>query len=345
MSMKQQLLIAPGQISFKDIPIPEPGPNEVLVKIMRIGICGSDIHTFHGKHPYVSSYPLTQGHEVSARIEKLGSGVTEFSVGDKVVIQPQDVCGTCYPCTHNQYHCCDNLKVLGFQTTGMASEYFACSTQKLVKIPPSMSYDEGAMIEPLAVACHALDLVSTIEGFNIVVLGAGPIGNLVGQIAKAKGAKAVLITDLSDFRLALARQVGIDYTFNPSKGDLATEIKNRFGLNKADLIIECVGAPSTINDAIINARKNSDILAIGVVPGKPAIDFGLVQNNELRIHGSAMYQTKDFMTAIDLVKQQKVQLKPLMSKHFHFQDYQKTYEFLEREKDKAMKIFVDIDTW
>ncbi|MFW9930790.1 MAG: zinc-binding dehydrogenase, partial [Candidatus Thorarchaeota archaeon] len=316
-----------------------------LVKIMRIGICGSDIHTFHGKHPYVNSYPVTQGHEVSGRIEKTDSMITEFEVGDKVTIQPQEVCGTCYPCIHNQYHCCDNLKVLGFQTIGMASEYFVCDVQKLVKLPQSMTYEEGAMIEPLAVACHAVNLVQSVKGLNILVLGAGPIGNLVGQTVKAKEANSVLITDISDFRLKIANEVGLNNTFNPSKGNLSQEILKRFDLNKADLIIECVGRGNTINDAIYNARKNTDIIVVGVFPEKPNVDFGLVQNNELRIHGSAMYQTQDFLTAINLVNQKKINLPPLMTKHFQFHEYQKAYEFLEQEKDKAMKVFVDIDNW
>lgn len=342
--MKKQFLEKPGIITFKDVEVPKPKKNEALIKIMRIGICGSDIHTFHGKHPYVTSYPITQGHEISGEVQEIGSGVTNFKIGDKVTIQPQEVCGTCYPCTHNQYHCCDNLKVLGFQTTGIASEYFVCDVQKLVKLPQAMSYEEGAMIEPLAVACHAVQLVP-VKDQNIMILGAGPIGNLVGQTVRALGAKQVLITDISDFRLKIAKEVGIDYSFNPVKGNLSNEIVQRFGPDKADLIIECVGREETINNAITNARKNTDIIQIGVVPGKPAIDFGLVQNNELRIRGSAMYQTKDFLDAINLVNNKKVRLRPLMTRHFQFHEYQEAYEFLDCEKDKAMKVFIDIDKW
>ena len=343
--MKQQAMISPGEITFKNVQIPEPVDHEVLVKIIRIGICGSDIHTFHGKHPYVNSYPITQGHEVSGVIENVGALVKDFNIGDKVTIQPQEVCGTCYPCTHDQYHCCDNLKVLGFQTIGMASEYFVCNAQKLVKLPQTMTFEEGAMIEPLAVACHAVNLLPTVKGFKVLILGAGPIGNLVGQTVKVLGAKIVLITDVSDFRLEIAKKTNLDYTFNPSAGNLSKEIFKRFGSDKADLIIECVGREATINDAISNARKKTTIIAIGVVSEKPTIDFGLIQNNELTIQGSAMYQTKDFLRAIELVNQRKIQLQPLMTRHFRFQEYQQAYAFLEQEKDKAMKIFIDIDNW
>ena len=215
-NMKQEVMTAPGKIEFRDIPIPELEENDVLIKMMRIGVCGSDIHVYHGKHPY-TDYPITQGHEVSGKIEKIGSNVKNLKTGDKVTILPQEVCNQCYPCTHGRNHICDDLKVMGFQTTGAGSEFFAIDAEKVIKLPENMTYEQGAMIEPCAVAVHAVSRGGDISGFNILVLGAGPIGNLVGQAAKALGAKAVMITDLSDFRLGIAKEVGIDFTINPTK--------------------------------------------------------------------------------------------------------------------------------
>ncbi|MHA1885238.1 MAG: zinc-dependent alcohol dehydrogenase, partial [Promethearchaeota archaeon] len=149
--MKQEVMTAPGKIEFQDIPIPKLSGNDVLVKIMRIGVCGSDIHVYHGKHPY-TSYPITQGHEVSGIIEKVGSDVKDLKPGDKVTIQPQVVCDKCYSCLHGRYHICDDLKVMGFQTTGTASEFFKVDSTKIIKLPDNMSYEQGAMIEPCAVA-------------------------------------------------------------------------------------------------------------------------------------------------------------------------------------------------
>ena len=162
------------------------------------------------------------------------------------------------------------------------------------------------------------------------------------QTARGLGAKSVLITDISDFRLKIAEDVGINYTLNPRTEDLSEGIEKVFGKNKADLIIDCVGASATINNAINNARKGTDIIVIGVFPEKPQVNFGLVQNNELRIHGSAMYQTNDFLKAIELIAGKKINLKPLMTKHFKFDDYSEAYSFLETEKDKSMKVFIDI---
>jgi len=340
--MKQQVMTEPGKISFNEIPLPEPGVDEVLIKIKRIGVCGSDIHVNHGKHPY-TSYPVTQGHEVSGVIEKCGADVNTFKKGDLVTIQPQVVCGTCYSCTHGGYHICDSLKVMGFQTTGMASDYFCTDADRVLKLPDEMTPDEGAMVEPVAVACHALSRSIDVSGKNVLVMGAGPIGNLIGQAAKGLGAKAVLITDLSDFRLELAAKVGIDYTVNPSKENLGEVIANAFGDDKADLILECVGVQPTMEAAIINARKGTDIVVVGVFGDKAQVDLGLVQDHELRLIGTAMYQTRDYLEAIELIQNGAIQLKPLMTDHFDFDDYEKAYTYLDEQKDKAMKVFIDLD--
>ena len=178
--MLQQVMTNPGEIIFREVPVPEIKDNQVLVKIMNIGICGSDIHVYHGKHPF-TKYPVTQGHEVSGEVVKTGDAVTEFHVGQKVTIEPQVYCGHCYPCRHGKYNLCEELKVMGFQTTGTASEYFAVDASKVTPIPEDMSYEEGAMIEPLAVAVHGVKQMGDVTGMNIVVIGAGPIGNLVAQ--------------------------------------------------------------------------------------------------------------------------------------------------------------------
>ena len=147
--MIQQVMTEPGRITFREIDIPQVQADQVLVKIKRIGVCGSDIHVYHGEHPY-TSYPVTQGHEVSGKIVKTGEYVKNFKEGQKVTIEPQVFCGRCYPCLHGKYNLCENLKVMGFQTTGTASEYFAVDASKVTALPETMSYDEGAMIEPLA---------------------------------------------------------------------------------------------------------------------------------------------------------------------------------------------------
>ena len=127
-------MTAPGVIEINEVPVPRINDNQILVKIMKIGICGSDIHVYHGKHPF-TSYPVTQGHEVSGEIFEIGSQVTGFQTGQRVTIQPQVVCGKCYPCRHGKYNLCEELKVMGFQTTGTASQYFAVDASKVTLLP------------------------------------------------------------------------------------------------------------------------------------------------------------------------------------------------------------------
>lgn len=204
----------------------------MLVKIKRISICGSDIHVYHGKHPF-TKYPVTQGHEVSGQIVKAGPEVKGLKPGDKVTIEPQVVCGRCYPCRHGKYNLCEELKVMGFQTTGTASEYFAVDYRKATLLPDSMSCDQGAMIEPLAVTVHAARRFPELAGSAVAVLGSGPIGILLMQTCKALGARAVLVTDISSGRLELARKCGADYAVNTRDKDFGEALVEAFGPDKA----------------------------------------------------------------------------------------------------------------
>ena len=339
--MLQAVMTSPGIIKFNDIAVPEPGAGRVLIKIVRIGICGSDIHVYHGKHPY-TSYPVVQGHEVSGEVVGLGEGVLSLAIGDRVTIQPQVTCGKCYPCLNGKYHICDELKVMGFQTTGAASEYFVADEAKVIKLPDSMGFDEGAMIEPLAVAVHAMRKGVDVEDKNIMVLGAGTIGNLVAQAAKGMGAKSVMITDVSEYRLDMARRCGIEHCVNTVSINIGDMILEKFGPRKADLIFECVGSDVTIGQALSCARKGTDIIVVGVFPDKMTIDLGLLQDRELRMIGTLMYQRNDYEKAIELVKTIKIKLKPLITDHFPFSDYLKAYEYIERQKDRVMKVMIDL---
>lgn len=341
--MLQAVMTAPGIIEYREVPVPEIEDKQVLVKIMRIGICGSDIHVYYGKHPY-TSYPVVQGHEVSAQIVKVGQEVKNLEMGDKVTIQPQVFCGKCYSCTHGKYHICDELKVMGFQTTGMASEYFVVDSEKVLKLPADLSYDLGAMIEPLAVAVHAVTRGGEVKGKKVLVLGAGPIGNLVAQCAKAMGAEQVMITDLSEYRLKVAAQCGIDYCINASNEDLGTEILNKFGPDKADLILECVGVNPTMEQAVKYARKGSDIVVVGVFGEKARVDLGLVQDRELRLIGTLMYQEKDYRKAIELLGSSKIKLEPLITDYFDFKDYIKAYKHIEEKRDESIKVIIRVNS-
>ncbi len=344
--MKQAVMTEPGKIELREVAKPIPGPEEILIQIKRIGICGSDIHVYHGLHPY-TGYPVVQGHEVAGVVAETGDSVHGFEPGDPVTFMPQITCGRCYPCRHGQYHICDSLKVMGFQASGAAQEYFAVPADKVLKIPAKMSLEEGAMIEPTAVALHALGraclgLGSGLEGKKVVALGAGPIGNLVSQSAKALGAEKVLITDLSEFRLRIAKDCGIDFPVNPQNEELEAVIQKKLGEERADLIMECVGSEATISDAVACARKGSTIVIVGVFGKKPIVDLGLVQDRELNLLGTLMYQRKDYEKAIELIAAGKIHLKELITDTFPFEEYRKAYQHIEQAGDKAIKVMISL---
>ncbi len=314
--MLQQVMTAPGVIEFREVSTPQPQPGEVLVKIQKIGVCGSDIHVYHGEHPF-TKYPITQGHEVSGEIAALGEGVTGFALGQKVTIQPQVVCGKCWPCRHGKYNLCEELKVM-------------------------VSFDEGAMIEPLAVAVHAVRQAGDVTGKDICVLGAGPIGILVAQVAKGLGARKVMVTDVSDIRLEKAKECGADVCVNTREKDFAQEFVQCFGPDKADVIYDCAGNNITMGQAIANARKGSTIILVAVFATRGDIDLAVLNDHELDLNTSMMYRNEDYLTAIDLVNQGKVQLKPLISKHFAFQEYLKAYQYIDENRETTMKVIINV---
>jgi L-iditol 2-dehydrogenase len=339
--MLQQVMTAPGQIIFQEVPVPEPAKGQVLIKIMKIGVCGSDIHVYHGEHPF-TSYPVTQGHEVSGEIAKLGEGVTGFEPGQKVTIQPQVVCGQCHPCRHGKYNLCEELKVMGFQTTGTASHYFAVDAAKVTPLPQDMSFDEGAMIEPLAVAVHAVKRAGDVTGQKIAVLGAGPIGILVAQTAKGMGAHSVMITDVSDIRLAKAKECGVDFTVNTKAADFGDAMTQHFGPDKADVIYDCAGNNITMGQAIRYARKGSAIILVAVFAGEARVDLAVLNDHELDLNTSMMYRNEDYLEAIRLVNEKKVALAPLVSKHFPFRDYLKAYQYIDENRESTMKVIINV---
>ena len=275
-------------------------------------------------------------------MEKLGEGVTTLTVGQKVTIQPQVVCGECYPCRHGKYNLCESLKVMGFQTTGVASEYFAVDAKKVTPLPEDMSLDEGAMIEPLAVAVHAVRRAGDVTGQDICVLGAGPIGILVAQAAKGMGARRVMVTDVSSLRLDKAKECGADFCVNTKEKDFGEALTECFGPDKADVIYDCAGNNITMGQAIAHARKGSTIILVAVFAGQASVDLAVLNDHELDLNTSMMYRAEDYAAAIELVNQGRVQLKPLISKHFAFKDYLEAYKFIDENRESTMKVIINV---
>ena len=339
--MLQQVMTEPGKIIFREVEKPRPGPGQVLIRISHIGVCGSDIHVYHGTHPF-TPYPVTQGHEVSGFIEETGGGVTGFTPGQKVTIQPQVTCGECHPCRHGKYNLCEKLKVMGFQTTGTASEFFCVDASKVTPLPETMTMEEGAMLEPLAVAVHAVRRAGDVRGLDICILGAGPIGILTAQAAKGLGARRVMITDISGIRLAKAAEVGVDCCVNTRDRDFGAAFAEYFGPDKADVIYDCAGTDITMDQAIQNARKGSTIILVAVFGKKASVDLAVLNDHELDLNTTMMYRNEDYLGAIDLVQAGKVRLAPLISAVFPFRRYPEAYQFIDANRESTMKVLIDV---
>jgi 2-desacetyl-2-hydroxyethyl bacteriochlorophyllide A dehydrogenase len=340
--MRQAIMTSPGVIEYNDIPEPKNlMPNEVLLKIQRIGVCGSDIHVFHGEHP-ATPYPVVQGHEYSAIVEDVGEAVKVASPGMRATARPQLVCGKCGPCKKGQYNACQELKVQGFQAPGVAQDYFVVPEDRLVVFPDSMSFEQGAMIEPAAVGAHSTNRVSSLEGKNVVVSGAGTIGNLVAQFAKARGAKKVLITDISDSRLEKAKECGIEATLNVKEKALDKGMSEIFAGEGFQAGFEAAGVQSSLDSLVANVEKGGDIVILGVYAKNPVVNMYYVGEHELNLFGSMMYRHEDYEEAVKMIASGKIITKPMVSKHFPFNQYLDAYKFIEQQGDKAMKVMIDL---
>jgi L-iditol 2-dehydrogenase len=233
---------------------------------------------------------------------------------------------------------------MGFQTGGAAQEFFVVDADKVLKVPDHVSLDQAAMIEPVSVAVHALARAKEdLEGKRVLALGAGTIGNLVAQVAKASGAEAVMITDISDYKLEKARECGIDFAVNPLEDDLEQAILRDFGPSRVDLILECVGVQETITQAVEVARKGTTIVVVGVFGQKPKVDLGLVQDRELSLVGTLMYQKRDYERAIQLIADGQLCLDLMVTHHFLFQEYLSAYQTIEEAEGNIMKVMIDLN--
>lgn len=339
--MRQAILTGPKTIEFSDIEKPVIKPNEILMKVKKIGICGSDIHAYYGEHPFMS-FPIRLGHEMAGEVLEVGAEVKDIKVGDLVTAMPQEFCHECEPCESGRYNICNTLEVIGCQTPGAACEYFNVDAALVKKIPEGMTDEIAATIEPAAVGVHAVRRSGSVKGMNVVVMGAGTIGNVTAQAAMAEGAKSVLITDLSDYRLEIAKSCGIPNAVNTGKVSMKEAIEQAFGNEGADIFFECVGVGATVNQAIEFSKKGHDIVIVGVFGSTPKINLAWVQDREYRIIGSLMYVEKDFQDTIDYMAAGKINMKPLISKIFKFSDYAEAFNYIEQNKDTSLKILIEM---
>ena len=335
-------MTTPGVIEIKEVPdLGSVEKHEVKLKIQKIGVCGSDIHVYHGKHPF-TPYPVIQGHEYSGSVVEIGDDVDQVQLGDKATARPQQVCGKCPPCIRGDYNICNNLKVEGFQAPGTAQDYFILPQDRIIKLPDSFSYEEGALVEPSAVAAHATSRAGNLEGKHVVVTGVGPIGNLVAQFAKARGASKVLVTDISDFRLEKAEECGIEFTCNVLKENLEYASKRVFGESGFDIAFECAGVEAALDQVTQYINKGGTIVVVAVYGDRPRVDMAIVGDRELNLVGTLMYKHEDYQEAVAFIEHDKIKTAPLFTGHFKFENYLDAYKYIDREGDQTLKVIIDL---
>jgi L-iditol 2-dehydrogenase len=336
--MKQAVMIVPGTVEIHDVERPVLQTGEALVKIKRVGICGSDVHVSHGALPFVQ-YPIVQGHEACGDVVETCE-CKDIRVGDKAVIIPARVCGKCKACTSGRTNLCEKLQIIGVHINGLCSEYVSAPEEIIVRIPEHISYDIGAMIEPLAVAVHAVRQAGEVKDKSVLVMGAGMIGNLAAQVAKAWGAKAMIV-GRTQYRLDFAKQFGLDYCINENSEDVSAAVSNAFGQG-ADICIECIGVAKSVNDCFTYSKKGGTVVIVGIFGEKQLIHVFSVQDKELVVRGAMMYVRQDFEESVALIKQGKLNLEPLISAHFGLEAFDRAYQYISDKNNPVMKVMIDI---
>ena len=336
--MKAAVCEEARKITIKDVKMPGPGPGEALIKVRSAGICGSDVRAYQGVHPSVV-YPVTLGHEFSGEIAALGEGVEKFEIGDGVIVEPLFPCGECPACLTGHYNQCGEMVMTGCEMPGAFAEYAIARTAFLYPKDESLSFNEAALIEPLAVAVHAVRRAGIGVGDVVAVLGAGGAGLLTMQVAKKAGA-TVIITDTSTEKLHLAADMGTDYVVNADTSDLH-ELLMAMTLDRgADVVMECAGTPQTLVQSVELVRKGGTVVLVGWTGNEvDQIPLTEITMNEINLLGSAMY-CHDFPTAVELAICRDVSLGGMISHEFELSEVSKALEELSRDSHEIVKAIV-----
>jgi len=289
----------------------EPAAEQVQIRVAYCGICGTDLHLFHGAMAHRLTLPHVMGHEMSGTIAAVGSGVAGWRAGDRVTVRPLDPCGHCPACVAGHSHICHNLKFIGIDTPGALQGMWTVPAHTLHRLPEGLALREGAMVEPVAVACHDVRLSELQEGEFAAVIGGGPIGILVALVAQARGARVVL-AEVNAFRLQLARDLGIEAA-NPLETDLHGLVNARTGGAGADVVFEVSGSQAGADTMTKLPRTRGRIVVVAIFGDAPKVDLFRFFWRELKLTGARVYEAEDFDLAIELAASGRLPLGKLIT--------------------------------
>ena len=343
--MLRVTLVNPKELVIDQTDIPTPGKGEVMIKVLRVGVCGSDPTIYYGRHPYVK-YPVVMGHEFSGTVEALGEGVNGPVIGTRVTVIPHLVCGKCKACKSETYNFCEELKCTGAEADGAHQQYKCMPAEMVMPIPDSMTMDDAATVEPACVAYHGAKRGELKSEDKVLIIGAGPIGIFCMQSCKALGAKEVYIADMDAWRLNLAKELGADGIIDVSKESLTDGLSRLTGGHKEiDVFFDCVGEKGKVFDQILQlARRGTRIVIVGVlqngydIPHLP--DF--VQH-ELRISGTTMYVPQDYREMIQLMGEGRIKTTGMLTHYFKLEEIKTVFDMIEKREEKFFKIMLTVN--
>ncbi len=332
-------------LRLEDLPRPSPGPGEVLLKVATVGVCGSDAHYYlHGRiGSQVVTGPIIMGHEFSARISELGPGVEGLAVGQLVTVDPGISCGRCEPCLHGHPNLCPNVRFCGTPPIdGVFAEYTLMPAENCYPLPEGFGPIQGAMLEPLGIAIHTVDLAHLKPGQTVAVLGAGPIGLLIAAVAKAAGASEIYMTE----PLAHRRQFALDYiadvVLNPEDLDVVAEIKHLTRGRGVDVAFEAAGAPETPQQAAAVARIGGKVIITGI----PADDAMVMNASTVRQKGLTIKLVRrmkhTYPRAIRLVQTGMVDVISLATHRFPLDRIDEAFELVVGYRDGVLRAMIQV---
>lgn len=301
-SSRQVLVTAPGVVEIHESPLPVPDAGEILVRMRAVGICGSDVHAFHGRHPFIP-FPYHPGHEVLGTVEAAAADVS-LPVGTRVVIEPILACRNCKYCLDGRYNLCTTISFFGCSApTGGMADFFTIPADRAVPVPAELDDRQAVLIEPLATPVHAVELSGgDLRGKNVAILGAGTIGLLTLAAARRKGATRITVSDVSPEKRDLAIKLGADSAFDASTPNLVETMRMDLGTS-ADIVFDCVAIQGTVDQAVKLALKGGTVVIVGVPAHPVTIPLPEIQDMQVRIQGSATYTRADYDQAIALISE------------------------------------------
>ena len=342
--MKALVLVADNRLEFQDCPEPEIGPDEVLIKVAACGICGSDVHGMDGSSGRRLP-PLIMGHEAAGVIARLGTNVSGWSVGDRVTFDSVIPCRQCWFCRHGQVHLCENRRVPGvscreFQCQGALAEYVALPHHILYRLPDGLSFRHAALVEPLAIAMHAVNRLHLSLDDTAVVVGAGAIGLLAVQVLRAAGCGQIIAADLDRRRLDLACKLGADQGLQSDAIDVRAEVMRQTGNRGADLAVEAVGVAPTVQLAAACLRRGGQLSLVGLLA--PSVEFPVqdIVTRELTISGSYC-SCEDYPACLDLMARGTIRVEPLISAVAPLAEGAAWFQRLHSGKEGLMKVLLE----